>query len=590
MLFSELEMMPEVQAAIEDMGFSDTTEIQSMAIPMIRNGGDVIGRSQTGTGKTIAFAIPAIEKVEINDWQSKVNVLILCPTRELAQQNCEEFTKLTKYLPKIRTTDVYGGVSMVRQIEKLKRANIVIGTPGRIMDHMRRGTINFDDVKLVVLDEADEMLSMGFKEDIETILVGVPPERQTVLFSATMSPEILGITKQFLNSPKLIEIDKKHVTLDNIEQMYVDVPMGRKMDALNLLLRFYSPKLAMVFCNTKKMVDDITNYLGQNSFDASGLHGDMNQMQRTSTMNSFKYGRTAILVATDVAARGIDVNDIDYVINYDIPQENEYYVHRIGRTGRAGKPGKAITICSGRRQVITLQNIAYSTKAKITQISVPTVSDIKDSVLKNGTDLIEETIKSEVESKYFTVFDELINKGYTADKIAAAAIKLHFSEVEINIADIKQEKKTYTDTTEVNVSRKHSDENYKKIVLSAGRSSRIAPNHIVAALTERTSLVGKNIGKIEIYDSESVVSVPGDKYDEVLQDLGGLKICGKPVIASPFFEANRQKEPATRRPREFSGADRKKATAGRRPDNRRYSSKDNKTDNKKDNRDYRKRK
>jgi superfamily II DNA/RNA helicase len=237
------------------------------------------------------------------------------------------------------------------------------------------------------------------------------------------------------------------------------------MDALNLLLRFYSPKLTMVFCNTKKMVDEITNYLGQNGFDASGLHGDMNQMQRTSTMNSFKYGRTAILVATDVAARGIDVNDIDYVINYDIPQENEYYVHRIGRTGRAGKPGKAITICSGRRQVITLQNIAYSTKAKITQISVPSVSDIKDSILKNGSILLEETIKSEVESKYFTVFDELINKGYTADKIAAAAIKLHFSDIEINIADIKQEKKTYTDTTaEVSISRKHNDENYKKIV------------------------------------------------------------------------------------------------------------------------------
>ena len=319
--------------ALEDMAFEQPTEIQSQAIPLMRSGADIIARSQTGTGKTMAFAIPAIEKISTQEDKPTVQVLIMCPTRELALQCSEEIKKLTKYIGGIRPAEVYGGASMEHQITRLKRANIVIGTPGRIMDHMRRKTLKLDNVRLVVLDEADEMLSMGFKEDMETILRDTPESRQTALFSATMPPSILAITNEFQKDPQMVQVSRQQVTLDNILQQYVDVPMGRKEDALKLLLYYYEPSLAMVFVNTKKMADELTESLQKSGFQAEALHGDLKQSQRNTVMERFRYGSTAILVATDVAARGIDVNDVQFVFNYDIPQNNEYYVHRIGRTG-----------------------------------------------------------------------------------------------------------------------------------------------------------------------------------------------------------------------------------------------------------------
>ncbi|MEG0115495.1 MAG: DEAD/DEAH box helicase, partial [Hydrogenoanaerobacterium sp.] len=259
--FKELNIMPEIMRAVEGMGFEAATDIQAQSIPLIQEGRDVIGRSQTGTGKTIAIGIPAIEKIDTTEPNQHEQMLVLCPTRELAMQGCAELEKLAQYMPGIRTADIYGGAAMDRQIVKLKRANIVIGTPGRVMDHMRRRTLKLDHLKMIVLDEADEMLSMGFREDIETILQDTPDERQTILFSATMPPPILALTKLYQKNPQLIEIDRKQITVDNIEQHYYDVPMGRKMDALNLILKFYNPKLALIFCNTKSMVDNISDYL-----------------------------------------------------------------------------------------------------------------------------------------------------------------------------------------------------------------------------------------------------------------------------------------------------------------------------------------
>ncbi|MFY9378670.1 MAG: DEAD/DEAH box helicase, partial [Acutalibacteraceae bacterium] len=398
--FEELNLTPKVKRAIDEMGFDTATSIQSKAIPVIRTGVDVIGRSQTGTGKTVAFAIPAIERVDTHESKVTLQVLILCPTRELAQQACQEFERLTKFKRGINVVDVYGGAPMERQISRLKRANVVVGTPGRIMDHMRRKTIKLDNLKMVILDEADEMLSMGFKEDIETILKDTPEDRQTVLFSATMPPSIMSLTREFQSKPTVVEVNKSKVTLDNIAQLCVDVPMGSKKDALNLLLRYYNPSLSMIFCNTKQMVDEITEHLNQNGFDVDGLHGDMKQSQRTKVMNSFKSGKTSILVATDVAARGIDVNNIEYVFNYDIPQNNEYYVHRIGRTGRAGKTGTAITICSGRRQVSVLQNIARSVKSKIEIIDIPNVDDILKKSAELQAEIIESSLSAKVADKY----------------------------------------------------------------------------------------------------------------------------------------------------------------------------------------------
>ena len=323
-LFSELSLTPAIRRAVEAMGFETATDIQAQSIPLIQSGCDVIGRSQTGTGKTVAFGIPALEAIDTtSELRHAVQVLILCPTRELAVQACEEIRKLAQFMPGIRAVDVYGGAPMDRQILRLKTANIVVGTPGRVMDHMRRKTLRLDALKMIVLDEADEMLSMGFREDIETILAETPEQRQTVLFSATMPPAILALTRTYQKNPQLVQIAQTQETVENIEQTYCDVPMGRKMDALALLLQYEAPKLALIFCNTKRMVDEITEYLGQHDFLAEGLHGDMKQSQRTKVMSGFKHGRTGILVATDVAARGIDVNDIDYVINYDVPQSAE---------------------------------------------------------------------------------------------------------------------------------------------------------------------------------------------------------------------------------------------------------------------------
>ncbi|MEG1179567.1 MAG: DEAD/DEAH box helicase, partial [Oscillospiraceae bacterium] len=393
-------------------------------------------------------------------------------------------------------------------------------------------TLKLNSLKMVVLDEADEMLSMGFKEDIETILKDTPADRQTVLFSATMPPSILALTKQFQKSPKLIEIDKAKVTLDNIEQLCVDVPMGRKKDALNLLLRYYRPKITMIFCNTKQMVDEITEYLIQNGFDTDGLHGDMKQSQRTKVMDRFKSGKTSILVATDVAARGIDVNDIDYVINYDIPQNNEYYVHRIGRTGRAGKSGTALTICSGRRQVSVLQNIARSVKSKIKIIDIPSVDEILEKSSQGQTDMVEDELRNTILSKYTSMVTELIERGHSAEEIAAAALQLYLGKDDAKLTDIKTEKKTSYENVALGGG-------FQRISISIGRGNRVAPNHIVGAITERTNLSGKDIGKIEIFDDMSTVAIPSSIADQIVEDMLGAKICGKPVTTTLIPDKSR---------------------------------------------------
>ena len=376
MKFNELNLSQEIIEAVDELGFAEMTEIQQQSIPLLLEGRDVIGRSNTGTGKTAAFGIPAVESITEAD-RGKVTVLILCPTRELAMQAHEEIRKFARYKRCVKATAVYGGASMERQIMELKRGtNIVIGTPGRVMDHIRRRTLKLHDLRTVILDEADEMLNMGFREDIESILSEAPEERQTVLFSATMPSEILAITKKYQTDPVQIKIKSAQKTVELIDQYYFEVAMGRKTDALRLLIAAYSPASAMVFCNTKRMVDELTEALINSGIRAAGLHGDMKQAQRTAVMNAFKAKSTNILVATDVAARGIDVSGIDAVFNYDLPQDNEYYIHRIGRTGRAGKAGTAYTLITGKRQYFDLQAIARYTKAEIREMPLPDRSDI----------------------------------------------------------------------------------------------------------------------------------------------------------------------------------------------------------------------
>ena len=515
--FSELGLLPEMQRAIDELGFETATDIQAEAIPAVREGRDVIGKSQTGTGKTLAFAIPAIEKIDRDEAETSVQVLILCPTRELAQQGADEIKKLTRFMQGVWVTDVYGGAPMDRQIAHLKKCNLVIGTPGRVMDHMRRGTLSLANVKLVVLDEADEMLSMGFREDIETILKDVPETRQTVLFSATMPDPILELTEAYLTEPHMIEINREQVTLENIRQIYVDVPMGRKLDALNLLLRAYEPRLCMIFCNTKAMVEEVTQYLVRNGFAAEALHGDLNQSQRTRVMDAFKSARIPLLVATDVAARGIDVNDIDYVINYDVPGHDEYYVHRIGRTGRAGKEGTAITICSGRRQFYMIRDLARVAKSEIKEVPLPTVKEIREKQQNKQREALLETITEGVAQNYQDMVSEMMEAGCDLQMIAAAALQTAFQKDELSLSDIVFERRSVGGGM------------YRKLIISVGRRQKIAPNHVVSAVCERSGLSGKEIGKIEIYDDKTIVGVPADRAEQVVHALKGLKINGAPA-------------------------------------------------------------
>ena len=548
--FDDLALNDRIKRAIDEMGFTAPTPIQAKAIPAVREGRDIIGRSQTGTGKTMAFAIPAIEMINSLEDKSHVSVIIMLPTRELAIQCCGEIKRLTKYCEGIRPAEVYGGAPMDRQITKLKRANIVVGTPGRIMDHMRRKTLRLDHVKLAVLDEADEMLSMGFREDMETIRRATPENRQTVLFSATMPEAIMSITEEFQKSPIVIQTDNKKLTLDNIRQTFVDVPMGRKQDALKLLIYYFDPSLAIVFCNTKKMAEEVAVSLSKSGINAEALHGDLKQSQRNAVMDKFRYGSTSILVATDVAARGIDVNDVEFVFNYDIPQNNEYYVHRIGRTGRVGKEGNSITICSGRRQVFELLNIVQILKCKIEQIEIPTCDDINYHIAENNISLVERVISGQVNDRYRDMVNMLLSEGYPLFDIAAAALQMNFSEKEIKVNDIRAEKKQYS---------KNGITDFSKIMLNIGRASRVAPNHIVASITERSTLSGGDIGKIEIYDDCSVVAVPSVSVDEVIDMMYGAKVCGRPVKVSLYeaAESGRKKYSSDRRKNDRSGGKKK---------------------------------
>ncbi len=364
-MFDYLNLSKEVLRALSEKGFETPTEIQEKCIPLIQAGKDVFGRSKTGSGKTFAFSLPAIDMVDTS--LQEVQVLMVCPTRELAVQVAEETRKATLYKKGCGIACVYGGASIVNQITALKKAKIVVGTPGRIMDHMRRRTLKLSSVKLVVLDEADVMLNMGFREDIETILRSVPKSRQTVMFSATIPPAIRAITKIYLKAPEFVEIGELNTTLEEIEQTYIRVaPMGKRQGLIELLGKL-SPKGCIVFCNTKSMAELVSRLLINRGFNARALHGDMKQAERKRTLDDLKRRAIDILVASDVAARGLDIDDLDYIFNYDLPQDVEYYIHRIGRTGRAGKSGNAISIVSNSDELVLLKKYKEATKSDIVE-------------------------------------------------------------------------------------------------------------------------------------------------------------------------------------------------------------------------------
>lgn len=549
MKFEELALSAETMRAIQTMGFENATEIQEKSIPLIMTGKDVIGKSHTGTGKTMAFGVPAIEMIDHS--VKRTQVLVLAPTRELAMQAAEEIRKLTLYRESIKVAAVYGGQPVSYQIPILRQgAQIVIGTPGRIMDHIERKTLKLENIKMAILDEADEMLNMGFREDIEKILSFMPAERQTILFSATMPKPIMDLTSRFQKSPILVEVgDNKSKTMDSIAQYYLDVPMGRKMDALNLLIHTHEPKLSIIFCNTKKMVDELCTYLNEHGFKSAGLHGDMKQEARTRVMSSFKSGKINILIATDVAARGIDVNDVDTVYNFDIPQDFEYYVHRIGRTGRAGRSGGAYTLISGKKQFYGIRDIEYYTKAKITKIELPKSEEI---IAKKRFNLVEE-VRAIIESTD-SAFDSteivksLEEMGYDAEKIAASLLSMLLRRSVIKVPKIVAVKSTGYEASDrrAPINSKRTDtrgssaskDGYVKVRISAGREENIAANHIVSAVSQYSGLNGKILGKINIYGTYSIVEVPEGNAAQVIEKVSGNTINSKVVDLRIYKDDN----------------------------------------------------
>jgi len=432
--FKELGLSDLVLQAILNMGFEEATPIQEQTIPTAMDGKDLIGQAQTGTGKTAAYGIPLMER--IMEHAEQIQGIVLAPTRELAVQVAEELNKIGQF-KRIRTLPIYGGQGIDWQIRALKKKpHIIVATPGRLMDHMRRRTIHLNEIKIVVLDEADEMLNMGFLEDIETILKEIPEERQTLLFSATMPRQIQNIAQRFMKEPELISIKATGVTVSDTEQHYVEVSEKLKFEVLSRLLDIQSPELAIVFSRTKRRVDELSEALSKRGYSAEGIHGDLTQSKRDSVLRQFKEGTIEVLVATDVAARGLDISGVTHVFNFDIPQDPESYVHRVGRTGRAGKSGLAITLVTPR-EIGMLRFIEQVIKRKIIRKPIPTITEAVEGQQRLTMTEILRVIAEEDIEKYKGVVEELLADNDSVT-LLSAALKIITKEPETSEVRLTQ--------------------------------------------------------------------------------------------------------------------------------------------------------
>ena len=538
--FEDLNLDAKILRAVTDMGFEAASPIQGQSIPLEMEGLDIIGQAQTGTGKTAAFGIPLLQKVDPKS--KKLQAIILCPTRELAIQVSEEIRRLAKYMHGVKVLPIYGGQEIGRQIRSLKDGiQVIIGTPGRVMDHMRRKTLKLDHVHTVVLDEADEMLNMGFLEDMETILSELPEERQTVMFSATMPPAIAEIAKKFQKDPEIVKVVKKELTVPKVTQYYYEVKPKTKVEVMCRLLDMYDPKLSIVFCNTKRQVDDLVQELQGRGYFAEGLHGDLKQMQRDRVMNSFRNGRTDILIATDVAARGIDVDDVEAVFNYDIPQDDEYYVHRIGRTGRAGREGKAFSLVVGR-EVYKLREIQRYCKTKIIPQPIPSLNDVTSIKVEKIMDSVEEIIRDNDLDKIINIVEKrVLEEDYTTLDLAAALLKMTMGD---DYEDISVERTPLRSLDELEdyergarnrggrgarTGSRGGSEDVARLFVNIGKNQGIKPGDILGAIAGESGMPGRMVGSIDMFDKYTFVEVPREQADIVLQAMKDVKIKGKNI-------------------------------------------------------------
>ncbi|QKS71369.1 DEAD/DEAH box helicase [Paenalkalicoccus suaedae] len=517
--FEDFAISANLKKAIKDIGFEAPSPIQEKVIPVILDSNDLIGQAQTGTGKTAAFGIPTIEKVSSKS--KSVQALILTPTRELAIQVAAELQRLSKF-NKVQTLPVYGGQSIGHQIKALKRGvQIVVGTPGRILDHIERKTLKLDQLKMLVLDEADEMLDMGFVEDIEKILQKANPERQTLLFSATMPPAIRKLSNKYMTEPKQVTIAKGDVSAPSIEQVYYKVLDKNKQDSLCRVIDSEDINLGIIFCRTKKGVAELTEALQARGYQADGLHGDLTQSQRDQVMRKFRKSAIEFLIATDVAARGIDVNDVSHVINYDIPQDPESYVHRIGRTGRAGREGIAMTLVTPR-EMKHLRSIESEIKKKVPSRNLPSIEEVVEKQQKVWKTQIEKNI--DVNDKLDSVYDELVTdllNEYSAEKIVSSLLRIAFYSHE----DEKKEKHDFGETG--------AQSGMTRFFINVGKNVNLTPKRLSEDVAKIIGINPKSVGRIDIFDSFTFMEVPEEVAPFVYEGLKHARVAGAKINLEP---------------------------------------------------------
>ena len=532
--FAALGLRPDLLAALETLGYEEPTPIQRETIPHLLAGKDLLGQAATGTGKTAAFALPALELVPGSRGDKPV-ALVLVPTRELAMQVSEAFFRYGKDMG-AKCVPVYGGQPIFRQLQALDRGvNIVVGTPGRVIDHIGRGSLPLDAIRMLVLDEADEMLDMGFADDIESILEAIPHAHQTVLFSATMPPRINSIAKRYQTDPVRINVvrgDTK-ASAGKVRQMAYIVPRSHKPAALGRVLDIEAPGGALVFCRTRTEVDQLTETMNARGYRAEALHGGMDQAQRDRVMNRLRDGTAELLVATDVAARGLDVDTLTHVVNYDVPSAPESYVHRIGRVGRAGREGVAITLAEPREQRL-LQNIERLTKQPITIEKVPSVADLRAAQLEQTVSSIRESLGADDLEEYYPVLHALRGEA-DPRTIALAVVRLYHEaagntvdETEIPEHTARPERKfDRNDEKRTRDSGGAASPGTAFLYVGLGRKAGIRPNDLVGSIANESGLTGRDIGPIRITETYSVVGVPEARVEHVIQAMRDVIIRGK---------------------------------------------------------------
>jgi len=514
--FSELGLSEQITRAVSDLGFEKPTPIQAKAIPVLLSGRDLIGGAQTGTGKTAAFGLPIIQRIDPS--RVEPQALILAPTRELAVQVAGDLHDFAKHSG-LRVVPVYGGQPIDRQFRSLRNgAHIVVGTPGRVLDHLRRGSLSIAQVSFCVLDEADEMLALGFAEDLEAILSELPEPRQLAFFSATMPARILLLTKKYLHDPVNVTIKSKQRTLDTTNQTYYEVPPGKKLEALARVLDMETPGPTIVFCRTRQETADLSENLRLRGYNTEALHGDMNQPERDRVMRRFREGQADLLIATDVAARGLDIDTVTHVINYDIPWDVEQYIHRIGRTGRAGRTGDAITLVSGRERV-QLKNIERLIGSTIKPARIPTASDIASRRRAQFQESLLEVLRAGgYESHLATVVD--LSEEFESSEVAAAALHMLWQSQHTAKIEAADEMAHDLEQPELGMVR---------IFVGMGRQDGLRPSDLVGAITNEAGLAGKAIGVIDILDRTAFVEVPAAQGETVVEALRRCKLRNRKV-------------------------------------------------------------